>query len=267
MESKIVWEYESSGESTSELFYMLVGGYPFAEALVELAKFVADPRIPIYADEEGHAELETQGRVFVECTEFNFTLSTSASNFKFSVDAPLREDFVGQQENPGFTICHHRVRDLIVNRGFTGGIFLDSDRNEDEQDDSKFYCTWQGMKPIEHVRKKVLTICPKCRKLGTYVCEKCGQLRHTCKTCDLDAEFKSSTDNSPEYLCKPIDLKNWTGVDILKRSDGIIVTGEIIEFLLECGVSRFTHGHVPCEIGEVNKNLIQKIEQASRRLF
>ena len=131
MENKIVWEYESSGKSTTDLFYMLVGGYPFAEALVELATFVADPRIPIYADAEGHAELETQCRVFVECPECNFTLSSSASKFKFSVDAPLQEDFVGQQDNPGFTICHHRVRDQLHTHHLCLWKFADPKRSLD----------------------------------------------------------------------------------------------------------------------------------------
>ncbi|MDX1925906.1 MAG: hypothetical protein SFV81_05280 [Pirellulaceae bacterium] len=228
MDSTIVWEYESSGKSTTELFYMLVGGYPFAEALVELAKFVADPRIPIFADEEGHVELEAKDRVFVECTECHSNLSSSVSQVKFSMDAPLSEDFVGQRENPGFTICHHRVRDLIVSRGFTGGVFLNSERSENAPDSSRDYCTWQALTPIERVRKRVLTTCPQCKKKGTYVCEKCGQLRRTCEACGFDAEFKSTAIRSPKYLCNPIDLKNWSGEDILKNSDGLIVTGEIV---------------------------------------
>ncbi|MFN5274541.1 MAG: hypothetical protein ACK5E3_15130 [Planctomycetota bacterium] len=286
----IRWSYNSAGMFTTDLLYWLWGGvdseYCFASERSSvpelLGTFVGDNRIIVEDIDAGLLDQCDVDTTFTRCIGCRRILRENYSSAKFVVYSKYRESFLGSSFLNGLVICHRRVLMAVETTGLSGARFLSQQKIEagnrrsasgqwsDENDLSGQhfgeYFLLVGSSWISEAAKVRLddTDCPVCGETNPYVCSMCGHLTRTCSKCKTSDVF----DFDPLPATRPyrfsLDLRDWTGEDIVQSVFGVCVTGRVIEVLRQSGQTCFSFGPLRCDMSNLPARLKSRVIEASR---
>lgn len=108
--------------------------------------------------------------------------------------------------------------------------------------------------------------CPKCQE--SIYCTKCQNVRSKCSFCEVRFSRKSAT-GKLEYhdrCSDTVSLENWNGDDfaLVDTSQGLIVSGRVLEAMLELKFYSFMYGPVATDLHNMAPALYDRVKELRR---
>lgn len=247
-----------------------------------IGTFVPDPRIVDFDDDAGLLDQCDFDIESVDCPKCQKLIRLEYKSAKFAVFSKYLEGFVGSSFLNGIIACHKRLISVIDGAGISGARFLDQLRinAEDRRAASGKFTSKEDLLGQHFGLYKVLvgsswlregvrirldaTPCPGCGNQHPYFCSECRDISIYCFECKRLETLQQEPTSSMKNFRFALDLSDWNGDDIVNSSDGLCVSGRVIELLRSTGQTCFTYGPVSCQISRVASSHAARITELSR---
>ncbi|MFN7732514.1 MAG: hypothetical protein ACK5OB_11470 [Pirellula sp.] len=166
-------------------------------------------------------------------------------------------------------ICHVEVPRSLQSAGFTGMVQLESQGSTESSDEQK-YCTITTRSGVRQLGTRVIdeteNFCPSCGFQPLH-CDGC--LREKCRRCPWSSYYlkfvlelgrsQSSGLNWTNFC--PVLLSTWNGDDFFAGESGTIVTGRLLQYLIDQKLSPFGYGPMAVEARGATKRQLEMAER------
>ena len=291
----VEWRYSRSPLFSKQLLYLLWGG---CESEIHLGWLRENhPKVAGRFVQRQHTAPEENGKVDTMIGPLTSSCDCSTCHrprrlecafepVEFALASEFAESFV-TTEFVKRTVCHRTVRDLLLNSAIRGARFLEQrevqertstdpwgnplwgvDPNDTRGDYFGDYFVFLGTTWLQNTQKNTAIVnCPNCKCLSAFVCPECKCVLPSCRECEFGGGLKQTVLADDSDTPMSYDLSTWNGDDVMNSFDGLLVTGAVIEALLNAGHTCFSFVAVRCELGGLSEELLRRVDERSRNLF
>ncbi|MGN6548214.1 MAG: hypothetical protein ACTHK7_24475 [Aureliella sp.] len=258
------------------VFYWLSSGYAEADSLLDelkrsgfRASLVKHPSVESFAHVDiTHVYDWSVEHELIKCTVCgqNLGFDPSACDFKVDVQGP-REELICGREAIGWFVGKKAIAKELADRGFKGVRTL-APKNENG------YCLWWATSTLRELGNEPFyesdLACHRCN-FQPLICSECHRVFRKCPRCSCVFNFPVlKPDQRPQNTSSTaLDarLKGWDGSDIVICDDNLLMTGRVVEYLLDRRYTAFCYGPVTLETAGCDRALIEKAKKLQRKLL
>jgi len=192
-----------------------------------------------------------------------------ATSVEFVVRNDIPQPFLN---GTGEAYIRTEARDLIQKNGFKGFKCIANSgvRTEDYQKNYWYLATTSSLFQVPGVVRKQEDTCPSC-DMSPIVCSVCGHWRKRCPVCKQAreiVELNNLYENGIEADGSgwPLVLSSWNLDDAVGGAFGLIVTGELLEFLIEHEITPFAFGPIEVEADQATSEQMERALRVRRMI-
>ena len=175
-------------------------------------------------------------------------------------------------------VCHESVVETILQARYTGFQFLQQRSVLERKSQTRFlvednlvgehfgkYFVLAGQSWMPRFKREAMQPCSGCGNGDSFTCPSCFGFFRTCNKCGFTPNWSQVREENEPFTNYTLDLSGWNGDDVANTVHGPVVSGAVIETLLEAGHTCFAYEPFTCVLDKLPPHLLSQAHKKSRQ--